>query len=104
MGRPRKHGTVDGYALLANAEEPGTRVQLCFAVNRIIAERKLTQKEAARVMGVHQPTVSQLKGYQLEKFSMERLLRLLAALGQDVVIEIRPVAEGAGQVKVVGAT
>ena len=36
---------------------------------------------------------------------LPRLLRLIAALGQDVVIEIRPRGEkkGAGRVRVVGA-
>ena len=86
---------------MANAEEVGARAQLCFAINRILDERKMTQMEAARVMGVHQPTVSKLRGYQVETFSVERLMRLITALGQDVVIEIRPRAEGAGRVKVV---
>jgi predicted XRE-type DNA-binding protein len=105
MGRPRKHiAAIGSIEVMANADEAGTRAQLCFAINRILDERKMTQMEAARVMGVHQPTVSLLKGYQLKKFSVERLLRLIAMLGQDVVIEIRPRAdEGAGRVKVIGA-
>jgi predicted XRE-type DNA-binding protein len=55
---------------------------------------------------VPQPTVSRLRGYQVEEFSVERLMRLLTALGQDVVIGIRPRAKkkGAGRVRVVGAT
>jgi predicted XRE-type DNA-binding protein len=57
------------------------------------------------VLGIHQSTVSILRGYKLNKFSVERLLRLIAVLGQDVVIEIRPRAEekGVGRVRVVGA-
>ena len=46
----------------------------------------MTQKVAAEVMGLPQPTVSNLQRDQLKKFSVERLLRLVAALGQDVVI------------------
>ena len=104
MARPRKH-VVDGKALVENAEGDGVRVRLCFALNRILDEQKLTQAEASRVLGVHQSTVSILRGYQLKKFSVERLLRLIAATGQDVMIEIRPRAEtkGAGRVRVVGA-
>ena len=103
MARPRKQ-VVDGKALVANAEGDGTRVRLCLAINRIIEERKMTQKVAAEVMGVPQPTVSNLLRDQLKKFSVERLLRLVAALGQAVVIEIRPLEKkGAGRVRVVGA-
>ena len=104
MGRPRKHfAAVGSEEVLANPEEAGTRAVLCFAIDRIITERKLTQTEAARVMGVPQPTVSRLRGYQVEEFSVERLMRLLTALGQDVVIEIRPRAKkkDAGRVRVV---
>jgi predicted XRE-type DNA-binding protein len=106
MGRPRKHfAEVGREEVLANPEEAGTRALLCFAIDRIIRERKITQMEAARVMGIHQSSVSLLRGYRVKKFSVERLLRLLAALGQDVVIEIRPrgVKKGAGRVRVVGA-
>ena len=65
----------------------------------------MTQVEAARVLGVNQPKVSALKGYKLEGFSVERLMRFVTALGQDVVIEIRPRkgAKGVGEVRVVGA-
>jgi predicted XRE-type DNA-binding protein len=75
------------------------------AINRILEKRGLTQTEAARVLGVNQPKVSALKGYKLEGFSVERLMRFVTALGQDVVIEIRPRkrAKGVGEVRVVGA-
>jgi predicted XRE-type DNA-binding protein len=103
MGRPRKYvAAVGSIEVMANAEKAGVRAQLCFAINSILEERQLTQTEAAQVMGVHQPTVSKLKGYQMETFSVERLMRLITTLGQDVAIEIRPRAEGAGRVRVVG--
>src|SRR5580692_6755515 len=104
MGRPRTNFAAIGSAeVLADPEAAGTRAVLCFAIDRIIRERKLTQTEAARIMGVPQPTVSKLRGYHVEKFSVERLMRLLTVLGQDVVIEIRPRKEkkSAGRVRVV---
>jgi DNA-binding Xre family transcriptional regulator len=71
----------------------------------ILAARKLTQAEVARVLGVNQPKVSALKGYKLEGFSVERLVHFATALQHDVVIEIRPraAAKGAARVMVVGA-
>ena len=81
----------------------GTVVPLAASLNMILAERKLTQAEAARVLGVNQPKA--LKGYKLDGFSVERLMHFATALQHDVVIEIRPraAAKGAGRVMVVGA-
>jgi predicted XRE-type DNA-binding protein len=98
-------GNVFADLGLADAEELGTKVRLAASLNAILERRKLTQAEAARVLGVNQPKVSALKGYKLEGFSVERLMRFATALGQDVVIQIRPraVARGVGRVLVVGA-
>ena len=98
-------GNVFADLGLPNAEELGTKLRLGFLINKILAERKLTQAEAARVLGVNQPKVSALKGYKLEGFSVERLMHFATALEHDVVIEIRPhpADEGAARVIVVGA-
>jgi predicted XRE-type DNA-binding protein len=98
-------GNVFADLGLPNAEELQTKVRLTVWLNKILEERKLTQAEAARVLGVNQPKVSALKGYKLEGFSVERLMRFATALEHDVVIEIRPKAKrkGAGRVMVVGA-
>jgi len=78
---------------------------MAASLNAILAARKLTQAEAARVLGVNQPKVSALKGYKLEGFSVERLIHFATALEHEVVIEIRPhaAAKGAARVLVVGA-
>ena len=46
---------------LPNAEELGTKVRLAASLNTILAARKLTQAEVARLLGVNQPKVSALK-------------------------------------------
>jgi predicted XRE-type DNA-binding protein len=112
-------GNVFADLGLPNAEELGTKVRLAASLNAILAKRKMTQAEAARVLGVNQPKVSALKGYKLEGFSVERLMHFVTALEHDVVIEIRPRVggrgprgqvfvrgvekKGAGRVRVVGA-
>jgi predicted XRE-type DNA-binding protein len=97
-------GNVFADLGLANAEELGTKLRLCVAINRILDARGMTQAEAARALGVNQPKVSALKGYKLEGFSVERLMRFATALGQDVVIELRPrKTRGAARVRVVSA-
>ena len=82
-------GNVFADLGLPNAEELGTKLRLCFVINKILAERKLTQAEAARILGVNQPKVSALLNYKLEGFSVERLMHFLVALGQDVEIVVK---------------
>ena len=53
---------------------------MAVSLNAILAARKLTQAEVARVLGVNQPKVSALKGYKLEGFSVERLMHFATAL------------------------
>ena len=98
-------GNVFADLGLPNAEELGTKLRLCVVINKILEKRKMTQAEAARLLGVNQPKISALKGYKLEGFSVERLMHFATALQHDVVIEIRPRAanRGAGRVMVVGA-
>jgi predicted XRE-type DNA-binding protein len=66
------------------------RAELTLKIADIIAERKLTQAEAAAILGIDQPKVSALIRGKLTGFSTDRLLRYLNALGNDVEIVIRP--------------
>jgi len=75
-----------GYA---DAKERTLKVQLAVAVNRLLRERGLTQGAAAKLLGILQPHVSDLTRYRLERFSVERLMEFLVALGRDVEIRIR---------------
>jgi hypothetical protein len=48
------------------------------------------QAEAAKVLGIDQPSVSDLLRGRLRGFSSDRLFRFLNALGRDIEIVIRP--------------
>ena len=52
--------------------------------------RKLKQAEAAELFGVKQPDVSKMLRGDFRQFSVERLMRFLVALGQDVEIVVKP--------------
>jgi transcriptional regulator with XRE-family HTH domain len=54
-----------------------------------IKRRRLTQTEAAKILGVDQPKISALKQGKLSGFSIERLMRLLLALGRDIQITVK---------------
>ena len=53
-------------------------------------DRGLKQVEAAELFGVRQPDVSKMLRGDFRQFSVERLLRFLVALDQDVQIVIKP--------------
>ncbi len=87
-------GNVFADLDLANPEELLAKAQLVYRIAEIITERKLTQVEASRLLGVDQPKVSALLQGKLDGFSMDRLFRFLNALGRDVEIVIRPTPTG----------
>lgn len=85
----RSSGNVFADLGFADAELRRTKVRLAFAVNRIVRQRRLSQTEAARQLGINQPKISALSNYRLAGFSVERLMHFLTALEQDVEMVIR---------------
>jgi predicted XRE-type DNA-binding protein len=80
-----------------NADEHRVKAQLVDKIGALLKERGLKQVEAARLFGVKQPDVSKMLHGDLRQFSVERLMRFLVALGQDVEIVVRPQRDaGAG--------
>lgn len=73
---------------LKNAEELLAKAKLAARIVQILEERKLTQTQAANVLGIDQPKVSQVYRGRLDDFSIERLMRFLTALHRDVRIII----------------
>ena len=65
------------------------KAELVTRIDKIIRQRGLKQVEAAKVLGLSQPDVSRLLRGSFREYSVERLLRLLTALGRDVEIVIR---------------
>ena len=76
--------------VILNAEEHFVKAQLVFKIDTIMKERGMKQVEAAHLFGVSQPDVSKMLRGEFRQFSMERLLRFLVALNQDVEIVIKP--------------
>lgn len=73
-----------------NAEELMAKAKLAILIGNIITERKLTQKNAAEIMGIDQPKVSAILRGHLSGFTIDRLFRFLMAFGMDIIIEARP--------------
>jgi predicted XRE-type DNA-binding protein len=60
------------------------RADLLLRVQKAIAERRLTQTEIARMLGVSQPRVSDLVRGRIELFSTDVLIDMLARLGIQI--------------------
>jgi predicted XRE-type DNA-binding protein len=74
---------------LPGAEELNVKAQIAYRICELIQKRKLTQQEAAGILGTDQPRVSALLRGRLEGFSSDRLFRFLNALDQEIEIVIR---------------
>jgi predicted XRE-type DNA-binding protein len=94
MTKPIDHETSSGNVFadigLPNAEEHHVKANLVFKIDRLMRERGLKQVAAAELFGVKQPDISKMLRGDFKQFSVERLMRFLVALGQDVEIVVRP--------------
>ncbi len=82
--------TFSQRALAAPADDNFLKAQLVRKIEALLKERGLKQVQAAELFGVKQPDVSKLLHGDFRQFSLERLLRFLVALGQDVEIVVKP--------------
>ena len=98
-------GNVFADLGVAEPEEELTKAQLASHIRHTIKRRRLTQLQAAHLMGLDQPKVSALINGRLAGFSSDRLMRFLAALGQDVEIVVKAGSRGRdrGRIRVVTA-
>lgn len=83
-------GNVFADLGLPDAREHLLKAGLVLKIASIIEQRGLTQTAAAEAMGVDQPKVSAMLAGHFRGYSVERLMRFLLALGQDVEIVVRP--------------
>lgn len=93
MGRKRfEIGSQNVFRDLGvpDAEEHLVKAQLVFKIDTIMKRRRLKQSEAATLLGVKQPDVSRMLRGDFRPFSVERLLRFLVSLDQDVEIVVKP--------------
>ena len=94
MSNKQRYETGSGNVFkdigVPNAEEHLVKAQLVFKIDAILKKRGLKQVEAADLFGVRQPDVSKMLRGEFRQFSVERLLRFLVALDQDVEIVVKP--------------
>ena len=83
-------GNVFADLGFGNADDLAIETELLRRIIAIIRERDLSQRAAARVLGIDQPKVCALMNGRTRGYSIARMIRFLAALDQDVEIRITP--------------
>ena len=80
------------FDLIADTPEEAAhmraRADLMIQVQEIIERNGWTQQEAARRCGVSQPRVNALMRGHFHRFSLDALVKMAAALGQRITIEL----------------
>lgn len=82
-------GNVFADLGMPKAEELLAKAELAHKVVMLVRARRMTQIQAAEALGIDQPKVSALMRGQLSGFSLERLMKFLLLLGQDVRITVQ---------------
>ena len=82
-------GNVFADLGVARPEEALAKAELAHKITTTIERRGLTQAAAAKLLEVDQPKISALKRGRLAGFSLDRLVRFLVLLGNDVEIVVK---------------
>jgi len=83
-------GNIFADVGLPNAEEHQLKAALVVQLSRIMKQRKLSQVDAAKLLGIKQPDLSKILRGHYRGYSVARLMRMLTAFNQDIEITTRP--------------
>jgi predicted XRE-type DNA-binding protein len=82
-------GSVYQQLRYKNHEEMVTKSILVMEISKAIKKKNLTQTDAAEILGISQPKLSDLLRGHFRGYSVERLMHFLNELGKDVDIIVR---------------
>jgi predicted XRE-type DNA-binding protein len=82
-----------------DAAEMQRKAQLAAEITRAIKARRLTQAQAAELLGIDQSKVSRITRGEFRGVSETKLIQLVAKLGHDVKIVVGPVRRRAGKIQ-----
>ena len=71
------------------AEYLTIRSRLMLEVDRFVEESGLTQREAAKKLGINQPRLNDLLKGKIQKFSIDALVKMLSRIGVHVDVNVR---------------
>ncbi|AOI78248.1 MULTISPECIES: helix-turn-helix domain-containing protein [Burkholderia] len=73
----------------AEAENMKLRSELMIALKQRLAQLELSQAQAAKLLGVTQPRVSDLMRGKINLFALDALVNMAAAAGLHVELQVR---------------
>ena len=73
---------------LPNASEMQVKASLATKIGEIIKRRRLTQSQAAEILGMPQPKISSMLRGQFRGISEAKMLECMNRLGRDVQIVV----------------
>ncbi len=92
----RSSGNVFADLGLPDADKLKIKSGLVIEIIQAVRKLGLTQKEAARRMGITQPKVSGMMRGDFSNLSERKLMDCLNRLGYDIEIKVKPAAEPVG--------
>lgn len=72
----------------AEAEYLLLRSRLMLMLTKVIRDRRLTQAQAARLLGVSQPRISDITRSRVQRFTIDALVELLARAGVRLEVTV----------------
>jgi predicted XRE-type DNA-binding protein len=85
-----RSGNVFADLGIAQPELALVKAKLLQQIRALIAEKGLTQAQAAKLLALDQPKVSALVRGRTNGYTIDRLFKFLNLLGQQIDITIRP--------------
>ena len=73
----------------AEAESLLIRCDLMIEIEKIIKQKRWTQAQAAKALGIVQPRISELIHGKIDRFTVDTLLEYLVILGKKVTFNIK---------------
>jgi predicted XRE-type DNA-binding protein len=73
---------------IEDPDEFRAKAHLCNEIASILEVRKLTQEKAAGITGQKQAALSRIVNSRFEDYSVWRIMKILSALGTDVLIAV----------------
>lgn len=81
-------GNVFEDLQMANPQVRLLKARIAGEIHKIIQNRELNQKAAAKLLGIDQPKISALSNGRLSGFTIDRLVKFLDLLEQDIKLTI----------------
>jgi predicted XRE-type DNA-binding protein len=75
---------------LPDAETHLLKAQIVSEIYRLTTQRKLTQAQAGKRLGISQPEVSRMFRGNFREYSVDRLMEFLTKFDRDVEIVVKP--------------